>query len=355
MSGEPLPPTTTTDMPHDSNDSVSIGARRDCCSCLQRMMSTYEMVEIRLVWAPRDESRALPLGADEMLRYQKEALVSCESILRCEACSLEPEQVMLLISICNKLLASIVEMRHTLLTTMTTTAAVDSCERQQAARDRGLDSRHSACASAAATLKQQQLQQPQTQHQRQQQQRWPPAISVPAAPKLPPPVVAHQHRHGYALDSGQQQEWPTTTTAGKGSGYDNCTADDCGNDSMGLDLDLDFDLETHNRRRASVLSIDHHQWGWRIDDEDKLQILKSLSDDRARRLENLVRRMGDVVAVAAAAAEEEEEEEEPSSSRNRNRSRGRSGWVAHRSMIRDLAERLAKEIEMGYDRCMSTF
>ncbi|EMR62951.1 hypothetical protein UCREL1_10099 [Eutypa lata UCREL1] len=159
---------------HDVFFDHSLDTSRDC-SCLKQIMSTNEMVEICLVWAPRDETRTIPLGADEMLRYQKEALVN----------------------------------------------------------------------------------------------------------------------YG--------QEWSTASGSGGGGGGG-------GGGDMGLDG------TGNSQRRASVLGIDQ----WRIDDEDKLQILRSLSDDRARRLKHLVSMVGEV-AVS-------------------------NSWTAHRSMVRDLEERFAKEI-----------
>lgn len=299
-------PTTTSDLtsprartdssggelPTNNNNNVAI--RRDC-SCLKRIMSTNEMVEICLVWAPRDETRTIPLGADEMLRYQKEALVNCESALRCGVCNLGSEQAMLVISICNKLLASIVDMRYTL---PTTTAACEheheyQHQHQQQQPQQGRDRGFGGESSGAATLRQ------------QHQQRWPPTISISTTNSVAV-VPQHHHRHhshhrhhDYILDG---QEWSTASGSGGGGG------------GGGDGGDMGLDGTGNSQRRASVLGIDQ----WRIDDEDKLQILRSLSDDRARRLKHLVSMVGEV-AVS-------------------------NSWTAHRSMVRDLEERFAKEI-----------
>ncbi|KAI0008532.1 hypothetical protein F4779DRAFT_436445 [Xylariaceae sp. FL0662B] len=76
------------------------------CSCPEKVVRTYEMVEICLVWELREPSS---LGTDEMLRYQKEALMSCESFLACDTCVLQSEYAMIIIKICNKLLVNIAE------------------------------------------------------------------------------------------------------------------------------------------------------------------------------------------------------------------------------------------------------
>ena len=84
-------------------------ARRQRCSCSE-MVRIYEMAELYLVWAPRDSSGVTSIEVDEILRYQKTVLTSCEAVLNCNLCSLQSEQVLLIISICNKLLASFVQM-----------------------------------------------------------------------------------------------------------------------------------------------------------------------------------------------------------------------------------------------------
>ena len=96
----------------ETSSSEEIDAAFACpqrCSCSE-MVRTYEMAELYLIWAPRDRSGVTSIEVDEILRYQKTVLASCEAVLNCNPCSLQSEQVLLMISICNKLLASFVQM-----------------------------------------------------------------------------------------------------------------------------------------------------------------------------------------------------------------------------------------------------
>lgn len=182
-------------------------ARRQRCSCSE-MVRTYEMAEVYLVWAPRDRSGVTSIEMDEILRYQKTVLASCEAVLNCNLCSLQSEQVLLMISICNKLLASFVQM------------------------------------SAA------------------------------------PPLVAQESAR--LSKSGQRSSRHEQQLI---KGYS-------------------------GRGLNSVISE------WKIDDEDKKQVLKALLNSRAARLNGLMDRLGEVVTA--------------------------NHWLIHKSMIRDLLERFAK-------------
>lgn len=92
-----------------SHEVDTASARREGCSC-SKMVCAYEMAEVYLVWGPRNHAGAMSIEMDDMLRCQKTVLASCEAVLSCDLCSLQSEQVMLMISICNKLLASFVQM-----------------------------------------------------------------------------------------------------------------------------------------------------------------------------------------------------------------------------------------------------
>ena len=181
------------------------------------MLRTYDSVEICLVWGPRDPSGAMSLGADERLQCQKEALSNCESWLGCDTCSLQPEQALLIISICNKVLASIIDLKEWLL--------------EQARQDSESSARSAASAGAS---------------------RWtsPPCASQP-----------------------------------RGGGVD-------------------------GRGRPSNFDVPK----WKMDDEDRLHVLKILVDSRVARLKVLTHRLEEIAAS--------------------NR------WQVHRSMIRDTKQRL---------------
>lgn len=193
-----------------SEEFDAASARRQRFSCSE-MVRTYEMAELYLVWAPRDRSGVTSIEVDEILRYQKKVLASCEAVLSCTSCSLQSEQVLLMISICNKLLASFVQM------------------------------------SAA-----------------------PPSV----AQERPRPSKSAQR------SSRQQQQL-----------FKECSG-------------------TMSRGLNSVISE------WKIDDDDKKQVLKALLNARAARLNGLMDRLGEVVTA--------------------------NHWVIHKSMVRDLLERFAE-------------
>jgi len=94
------------DCPEPSDTMINGSSR---CPCAE-IMRIYEKAEIYLVWSLRGRSATISLGPDELLQCQKEVLSSCESILNCDKCSLQPEQAMMIISIFEKVRASIIEM-----------------------------------------------------------------------------------------------------------------------------------------------------------------------------------------------------------------------------------------------------
>lgn len=206
---EPVCPSLFADT-SSSEEVDATFARRQRCSCSE-MVRTYETAEVYLVWAPRDRSGATSIEVDEMLRCQKTVLASCEAVLSCGLCNLQSEQVMLMISICNKLLASFVQM---------------SAASPMVAQETGRPANSEQCST------------------RQEQQ----PISGPISVKS----------------------------------------------------------------RSSSFEFSE----WKIDDEDKKQVLKTLLNSRAARLNGLMDRLGEVVTI--------------------NR------WLVHKSMIRDMLERFAE-------------
>ena len=176
------------------------------CSCSE-MVRTYEKAEMYLVWAPRDHSGAVSIEVDEVLRCQKTVLASCEAVLSCNLCHLQSEKVMLMISICNKLLASLVNM----------------------------------------------------------------SIDLPS-------ITQRSVTPSRSEYNSPRCEMPIGGVHGRG---------------------LNFELNV-----------------WKIDDEDKNQVLRSLINARATRLEALLDKIGEKVTT--------------------------NSWLVHRSMIRDLIQRFAE-------------
>ena len=76
------------------------------CTCLDRTLSIFEKVQIKLGGIRNGPS----VSINDMLQCQKDMLASCEQLLECEKCSSRSEYVMLVVSMCNKMLASIEDM-----------------------------------------------------------------------------------------------------------------------------------------------------------------------------------------------------------------------------------------------------
>lgn len=72
------------------------------CSCFVHAVSTHEAIEVA-VWGQKE----LSSDADEILQHLKKALVECEELLGCERCSTQPAYVMLVLSMCNKILGTL--------------------------------------------------------------------------------------------------------------------------------------------------------------------------------------------------------------------------------------------------------
>ncbi|KAI1147173.1 hypothetical protein F4825DRAFT_160817 [Nemania diffusa] len=72
------------------------------CSCFSQAVSTYEAIEVA-VWGQNDLWR----NADDMLRYQKKALIECEELLECRRCTTQSAYTMLLLSMCRRILTTL--------------------------------------------------------------------------------------------------------------------------------------------------------------------------------------------------------------------------------------------------------
>lgn len=75
----------------------------EVCSC-QDLMRTYEMVQLRLVWGTKNNTTKDDIFG--ILRCQKSVLRSCMAVVECEHCNLLSEQCVMLIAICDSLVAS---------------------------------------------------------------------------------------------------------------------------------------------------------------------------------------------------------------------------------------------------------
>ncbi|KAI0485601.1 hypothetical protein F4859DRAFT_511797 [Xylaria cf. heliscus] len=72
------------------------------CSCFSQAVSTYEAIEVA-VWGQNELWR----NADDMLQYQKKALIECEELLECRRCTAQSAYTMLLLSMCRRILTTL--------------------------------------------------------------------------------------------------------------------------------------------------------------------------------------------------------------------------------------------------------
>ncbi|KAI0401168.1 hypothetical protein F4802DRAFT_581473 [Xylaria palmicola] len=77
------------------------------CSCFSQAVSTYEAIELA-VWGQNELWR----NADDMLRYQKKALLECEELLECRKCTTQSAYTMLLLSMCRRILTTLRDLCH---------------------------------------------------------------------------------------------------------------------------------------------------------------------------------------------------------------------------------------------------
>ncbi|KAI1295134.1 hypothetical protein F5Y03DRAFT_311009 [Xylaria venustula] len=86
-----------------SSPVVSTPATSDSnCSCFLQAVSTYEAIEVA-AWGQNELWR----NADDILRYQKKALIECEELLECRRCTAQSAYTMLLISMCQRILTTL--------------------------------------------------------------------------------------------------------------------------------------------------------------------------------------------------------------------------------------------------------
>ncbi|TGJ87059.1 hypothetical protein E0Z10_g1662 [Xylaria hypoxylon] len=77
------------------------------CSCFLQAVNTYEAIEVA-VWGQNELWR----NADDMLRYQKKALIECEELLECRRCTTQSAYTMLLVSMCRRILTTLGDLCH---------------------------------------------------------------------------------------------------------------------------------------------------------------------------------------------------------------------------------------------------
>jgi hypothetical protein len=73
-----------------------------CYICLVRIMRTHEGVEAA-AWAQKKRVRDM----NDTLQEQKKAMIECSGLLDCPKCSRQPAHIMLLLSICGKILGTL--------------------------------------------------------------------------------------------------------------------------------------------------------------------------------------------------------------------------------------------------------
>lgn len=73
-----------------------------CYACLAQVMRTHEGVEAA-AWAQKKRVR----DTNDILQEQKKAMIECNELLDCQKCSRQPAQIMLLLSICGKILGTL--------------------------------------------------------------------------------------------------------------------------------------------------------------------------------------------------------------------------------------------------------
>ncbi|KAH8799113.1 hypothetical protein F5884DRAFT_869748 [Xylogone sp. PMI_703] len=80
----------------------SPSASQSNCHCIVQAVATYESIEVA-VWG----QRKLFSDLDDMLQLQKAALAECEKLVECPNCNVQPAYIMLLLSMCRKILRTL--------------------------------------------------------------------------------------------------------------------------------------------------------------------------------------------------------------------------------------------------------
>ncbi|KAI1076793.1 hypothetical protein F5B20DRAFT_593792 [Whalleya microplaca] len=78
------------------------------CTCFSRAANIYETIEVNLVWSRNEQTS----DAVDMLQHQKQTMTDCELILECRQCITQSSFIMLLLSMCNKILGALEAVCH---------------------------------------------------------------------------------------------------------------------------------------------------------------------------------------------------------------------------------------------------
>lgn len=81
--------------------SVDTPIRSTACACQQQAMSTNEAIEV-IMWGQKETSS----DVYDILQQQKAALAKCEDLLGCQGCCIQSPHIMLLLSMCRRLLVT---------------------------------------------------------------------------------------------------------------------------------------------------------------------------------------------------------------------------------------------------------
>lgn len=73
------------------------------CSCFAQAIGVYEGIGARSIGCSRDPSTS----TDQILQHQKLALMRCEDLLKCQRCCSRSDFIMLIISMCDRMLSSL--------------------------------------------------------------------------------------------------------------------------------------------------------------------------------------------------------------------------------------------------------
>lgn len=76
--------------------------RQDICFCVDLIIAAHATTQVKFAWATSLDGCTTP-SIDDILQCQKDVLTSCEIVLGCTKCSLRPNYVVLVISMCREM------------------------------------------------------------------------------------------------------------------------------------------------------------------------------------------------------------------------------------------------------------
>ncbi|KAI0196454.1 hypothetical protein F4808DRAFT_439713 [Astrocystis sublimbata] len=95
-------------------ETISLQSPSAACHCLEKLMGANEDMQVKLVWGAYPPNGG-SVSVDDMLQCQKDILVSCETLLECDRCSLRSDYVMLVVSMCHEMMNGIADLSAMLL------------------------------------------------------------------------------------------------------------------------------------------------------------------------------------------------------------------------------------------------